>query len=109
MKTVVLLTWEGMTKEHYEKLRSIINWQQNPAKGSIFHLAAFNKYGIRVADIWESETDFNNFVRDTLLPAASQAGLTGQPTVELLPVQNVMIPQVEKLLAESASLAGTGA
>ena len=57
-----IFTAEGFTKEKYEELRKEVGWEQNPPAGAIFHAAGFDSSGnIRVADIWESEQEFNNY------------------------------------------------
>ena len=45
-----------------------MNWEGNPPPGLIFHAASFDDSGnIRVADIWESEDQWKNFLNTRLM------------------------------------------
>jgi len=47
----------------YENARREVNWEGNSPPGVIFHAASFDDSGnIRVADIWESEDQWKNFL-----------------------------------------------
>ena len=48
----------------------------------LFHAAAFDKSGnnIRVADVWESEEDLNEFVNERLIPVMQQSKV---PTLQM--------------------------
>jgi predicted phosphoadenosine phosphosulfate sulfurtransferase len=52
----------------YENARREVNWECNPPPGVIFHAASFDDSGnIRVADIWESEDQWKNFLYTRLM------------------------------------------
>ena len=97
MKTVMIMKWEGVTPDHYEKLRKTVNWEGDRPKGSVFHVAAFDSSGIRVTDIWESADDFNNFVQSRLMPGTAEAGIPGAPQVEVYPLHALYVPDPEGL------------
>lgn len=63
MAILALISAEGVTKEIYEQLRKDVNWEHNHPQGGMFHVAAFsdNNQNMRVADVWASEQDWNNF------------------------------------------------
>ena len=97
MRVEVLLSWSGVTPEKYEEVRKAVNWEGNAPKGAVLHLAAFNKDGCRVNDIWESEADFNNFIQNRLYPKIKAAGITTEPKVEILPIYEIFAPAIQRL------------
>ena len=97
MKTMVIMRWEGITPDQYERCRQIINWENATAKGAIFHAVAFGNNEMRVTDIWESEEDFNIFMQSRLIPGVAQIGITSLPQVEVLPVYAIFVPDAQGL------------
>ena len=97
MKIVMLMKWDGVTPDQYEKLRGIVNWEGDTPKGAIFHVAAFDADGIRVTDIWDSADDFNNFVQSRLMPGTNEVGVSGAPQVEILPAYAIFVPGADRL------------
>ena len=89
--TVVLVEWEGLTKEKYEELRKQVNWEGDIPQGLMSHIATFDKKGIRVTDVWESEKDFNNFIQNRLAPVAEKLVDT-KPNIEIYPLHAFFIP-----------------
>ncbi len=62
-----------ITKDMYEKIGKDVNWETNPPPGIIFHTGSFDDSGdICVAEIWESEDQWNNFFDTRLKPAMQQ-------------------------------------
>ncbi len=58
-----------ITKDMYENMGKEVNWETNPPPGVIFHTASFDNSGdICVAEIWESEDQWNNFLNSRLKP-----------------------------------------
>jgi hypothetical protein len=89
MAILGIFTGDGFTKQMYEELRKEVDWEHNQAQGAILHAAGFDSSGnIRVADIWESEQDFNNFVNNRLKPAMEKIKIT-MPKGEIIPIHNV--------------------
>ncbi len=97
MRSMMMMKWDGVTPDQYEKIRKIVNWEGNTPKGAVFHVSGFNKNALRVTDIWESEVDFNDFVQDRLMPAVAQAGISGKPKVKVFPVHATYVPDVRLL------------
>ena len=95
MRTIMVLNWDGFTKENYETIRKTVKWETEPPKGLVFHVAGFHNNVMRVTDIWESADDFNNFVKARLMPATIAAGITTEPRVEMFPVHSVHVPSPE--------------
>lgn len=90
------MKWKGFTPAQYEQIRKSIHWEGNFPKGAVFHVAGFDKDGGRVTDIWESEADFNNFVKDRLMPGTKAAGIPGEPEVEIYPLHATFVPALQR-------------
>jgi hypothetical protein len=96
MPIAMMMKWTEITPEHYEKLRKTVNWEGNVPKGLQFHVASFNKEGMRVVDVWNSAEDFDNFTKSRLMPAVQQLGVKGEPQVEIYPTHAVFAPALKK-------------
>ena len=88
---VVLVTWEGFTKEIYEDARKQVNFEGDIPQGLVSHIAAFDKNGIRVTDVWKSEEDFKNYVQNRLMPVIGKL-VKGEPRIEIIPLHALFIP-----------------
>jgi hypothetical protein len=86
------LRWKGVTPEQYDAVRKIIDWDNHPIDGDLFHIAAFKDGELRVVDLWESPETFERFGEERLKPALAEAGLDGEPEIELYPAHNVYSP-----------------
>ena len=91
----MMMKWDGFTPANYETIRKTVNWEGNHPKGAVFHVAAFDKKGGRVTDIWESEEEFNDFVQNRLLPGTKAAGIKGEPQIEVFPLYAVFVPALQ--------------
>lgn len=100
MPILMQMFWEGMKPEHYEKLRSSVNWEGNTPKGAIFHVSAFDKRGIHVTDIWESQEEFNTFIEKRLMPEVKKMGITDLPQVETYTSYWTSIPGYHKIFGK---------
>jgi len=90
-RIVLLLKWEGFTKEMYEEVRKQVNFEGDVPKGLVVHTVTFDDKGARVTDVWESEEDFNNFGRERLMPVTGK--LTEiEPDIEVYPLHALFIP-----------------
>ena len=92
----MIMKWKGVTPSQYEQARKVVNWEGNVPKGALFHVAAFDKEGIRVTDVWENADDFNVFVKNRLMPGVQQVGMKGEPQVEIFPTQAIFAPAYKK-------------
>ena len=88
------LVWDGATKEQYEQLRKLVNWEGNVPTGAVLHLAAFDDKGLYVTDVWESSDDCNNFLHSRLMPEVKKLGIPGEPKVEMRPLHAIFTPGV---------------
>jgi hypothetical protein len=48
---------EGPHPRPVRENEKTVNWEGNVPKGAIFHVAAFDKEGLRVTDVWETAED----------------------------------------------------
>jgi hypothetical protein len=92
MPTVMSLRWKGITPEQYDAVKEILDWDNDPLDGSLFHIAAFSDGELRVVDLWESPEKFERFGYTRLKSALAEAGLDGEPEIELYPAHNVHSP-----------------
>jgi len=90
-RIVALVKWEGVTKELYEQTRERVNFERDVPKGLVIHIAMFDKTGLRVVGIWESEENFNNFAQDRLMPVTGKLVET-KPNIEIYPLYVLFIP-----------------
>ena len=89
MTILGIFSGEGFTKQKYEELRKVVDWEHNRPKGIIFHAAGFDNSGnLRVADIWESEQDLNNYFNNILKPAAEKVNAP-MPKGDIILIHNV--------------------
>jgi hypothetical protein len=80
---------DGLTKDIYENARKEVNWEGNPPPGLILHTVSFDNSGsLRVADIWESEDQWNNFLNTRLMPYMQKAKVPPLRT-EIFPIHNI--------------------
>jgi hypothetical protein len=89
---MMVMEWDGVTLEQYERSREVVNFEGDPPRGGLFHVAAHDGQKLRITDVWESAEDFNRFVQDRLMPGVQQLGIQGQPNVEIYPAYNVFTP-----------------
>lgn len=47
MSTVMVMKWDGVTPDQYEKIRKTVNWEGDAPKGATFHVAGFNNNALR--------------------------------------------------------------
>jgi len=97
MAVLAIIHVTGCKTREYDTLRKDIRWEQNPPKGLIAHIAGTDKNGeMQVADIWETENDFNNFAKSRLGPAFQKLNLP-EPKPEMYPIHNVNVfEQIEQ-------------
>lgn len=97
-KVVMIMKWEGVTADQYEKIRKTVNWEGEQPPGSMFHVAAFGNNALHVTDIWESAEQFGSFVQSRLMPGVQQAGIASQPHVEIYPMHALYVPNAGALV-----------
>jgi hypothetical protein len=89
MTILAIHTGNGITKDMYENARKEVNWEGNAPSGVIFHAASFDNSGnLHVADIWESEDQWNNFLNTRLMPYMQKAKVPPVRT-EIFQIHNI--------------------
>jgi hypothetical protein len=94
MATIMMMHWPEVTKEKYEKVREIVNWEGDVPTGAKFHVAWFGSDGFHVLDLWESQAEFASFEQSRLSAGIQAAGVEGQPKVEFAESHAIFAPNV---------------
>ncbi len=97
MSVIMQMKWEGVTPAQYDMVMKLTDQVANPPAGLLFHSGGFLNDAIRVTDNWESADLMNDFVHNRLMPACMEAGLQGQPQVEVFPLYARLVPNPAKL------------
>jgi hypothetical protein len=92
----MFMRWEGLTAEQYDEVRGVVRWEEDVPQGARFHCATFDDGGARIFDIWDSAEDFQRFIDERIMPAAQEAGLTGEPQVEINETHAVFNPGIDR-------------
>jgi hypothetical protein len=92
MTTVMKMRWEGITPDQYDQMRKLVDWDNDVPQGAVHHVAWFTDGGVNVIDLWESADDFNRFVEQRLMPSVAEAGVEGEPNIELHEAHAVFAP-----------------
>ena len=82
MAVVLTLKWPGYTKEQYDKLLELADWENEPARNGIFHVVWWEDDTMGIVDVWESQEDWQRFFDQRLSPNFEAVGVTGQPDAE---------------------------
>jgi hypothetical protein len=108
MATVMFMEWAGVTENQYNQVMRNLDLDKTPPTGGIFHVAGFTAGTLHVLDVWESQQAFEKFQKDRLNAAVQKAGITSQPKVQLYPVHNIYVPNLDVIRkAGSTSLPPT--
>ena len=94
MATVMNMHWPEISTKKYEQARREVAWETNVPKGAKIHVAWFAGDGLHVADVWESQADFERFSNDRLMPVIQRMGIQGQPKVQFAPAHAIFAPNV---------------
>lgn len=99
MAVVLTLRWPGATKEQYDKLLELVDWENEPARNGIFHVVWFEDDGMGIVDVWESEQDWQNFMDERLGRHFEAAGVEGTPEVQFHSVHRYFNTQAAQMAA----------
>ena len=95
---ILAIVTGGVTKKMYEDLRKEVKWESDHPTGAYFHAVGFDDSGnnMYVADVWESEEQFNNFIKTRITPVMEKINAPSLK-VEVHPIHNVnAFPGIEK-------------
>jgi hypothetical protein len=109
MAVAMVMEWQGMTQDQYEQALKAMELDDEPADGGILHIAGPGLDGWRVVDIWESQEAFERFQAERIAPAAAEAGLIGEPRIQIFPIHNIFAPGVEEIQRIGATSLPSGA
>jgi hypothetical protein len=71
----VMLQFATMDRAKYDDVMKALDWKNSGApKGLISHIAGPMNVGWGVVDVWESQEDFDNFLKTDLTKAFTGAG-----------------------------------
>ena len=79
MAIVAFMDWKGVTREQYDALRALVNWENEAPDGGLFHVAALTEDGLRITDLWASPEALEQFVERRLMPGVQQLGAIPAP------------------------------
>jgi hypothetical protein len=79
MPILVQYIQSGVSRQQYDTVKKATNWENDPPRGALFHVAAFDGDVIHVSDVWETRADMEDYVAKRLSSAAQKAGLTIDP------------------------------
>jgi hypothetical protein len=83
-----------VTREQYEEVRKVVDWEGSVPKGAKFHVAWFGDDGFHVLDLWDSADDFARFSEERLRAGIEKAGVKGEPRVQFSPAHAIFAPNV---------------
>lgn len=92
MPVVMFMEWEGVTRQQYEAVCEVVDFERKHPPGGMFHVAAADERGLRVTDVWESAEAFQKFVNDRLMPGVQKVGIKSEPKVTILQALKVFTP-----------------
>jgi hypothetical protein len=98
MAILAIVTGNNLTKKMYEDVRKEANWERDHPAGAYFHAASFDDSGnnMYVADVWESEEQFTNFIRTRITPVMEKINAP-KLKVEVYRIHNVnAFPSIDK-------------
>jgi hypothetical protein len=96
MAVLVTLDVPGGTTAQYDRALQLVGLADNDAPaGLVSHACAVTGDGIVVADVWESEASFDEFVRDRLGAALAGSGMP-EPVRQVTPVHDLIFGRGEQ-------------
>ncbi|WP_030398654.1 hypothetical protein [Kitasatospora purpeofusca] len=91
MAEVLSMRWAGVTPEQYDATRVAVGWEERAPEGALMHVAWLEPGALRVVDVWTSRAAFEQFFAERLAAAVREAGITGEPETEFLPLHRRFI------------------
>jgi hypothetical protein len=92
MAVAVILDFAGGTLDQYDQVIAKMGFAPNGAgaPGGLFHWVAETDEGIRVTDVWESQSAFEQFAAESIGPITQEVGVPGPPRTTVVPVHNTL-------------------
>lgn len=89
MSTVIMQRFDGLTPEQYNELRELVRWDRDVPAGMTYHVASFDDGTLRMTDVWDSQEQFDDFVRTRIVPGLQQLGIRALPQSIVNPVHDL--------------------
>ena len=99
MAVIAHVVLAGVTKEQYDKVRSVANWLKRVPDGGLSHVTWWEGPDCHNLDAWESEAAFQAFGKDRLGPAMAQVGVMVQPQATFHEAHEIFLPKVVTITA----------
>lgn len=96
MPVIIHFEWPGLTREQFDAARKLVDWEGQPAKGSILQSQGWDEGVFKAADIWETEADWNDFLQNRILPSVAGLNVPGQPTVRVFEAYALFAPGLKE-------------
>lgn len=68
MPIMALFRSPAVDQAVYDRIIEALGMEENPPRGALVHVAGFDSGGACVMDVWESRSDFDDFLRNRLYP-----------------------------------------
>jgi hypothetical protein len=88
MSVVVISVAPGVGAEQDAAMLAALDLEGNPPAGGHLRMAGPTDAGWRIISLWDSQEDFETFVRDRLAPVFERVGRP-MPEFEVNPVESV--------------------
>jgi hypothetical protein len=81
----------GWTAEQDAALLKSLDLEGSPPAGNRIRMAGPTADGWRIVSLWDSEADWERFRDGRLMPALAGAGRAMPPSVEIWPIETVLV------------------
>jgi hypothetical protein len=77
---------------NYDTINERLGAADDPPKGCLMHSAGFTGTGFRIFEVWETQADFDTFLRDRLMPIVQDVsgGDAPMPQMTIYELHNYM-------------------
>ena len=96
MAVAVIARYPTLTPKSYDEAVASLDLDANPPAGAVLHVAAVVEgSGFVVTEIWRTEQTFQAFYDYRLIPALRMHGMEGQAEVEVAPLHNLFVAEMD--------------
>ena len=89
MSVVVISVAPGVGAEQDAALMTALDLENNPPAGGRLRIAGPTDAGWRIISVWDSQEDFEAFVRDRITPTFERVGRS-VPEFDVSPVESIV-------------------
>jgi len=88
MAILAIMRSNKLTREQYDSLRPLVEWEKEYPAGAILHTCAIDpKGGLRIVDVWESPEQLETFFKTRLQAGLKKLNLE-PPQMDVYPLYN---------------------